>query len=346
MDYMPILEVTRGDVVESIHYGAFVVADSDGNTLQSWGPADVVTFLRSSAKPFQAIPLIESGGVEKFGFSDKQLALMCASHIGSDEHVDIARSIQELVGVSEENLVCGTHAPTDKEARYRLIREGKEPRPNRHNCSGKHSGMLAFSVFLEQSTLGYAEPHHPVQKRILTTFSEMFDLNPGDVKIGVDGCSVPTFAVPLHSTATAFARLADPSRYTQKRQEACGIVWRAMTTFPIMVAGESRFDTQVMQAFDGAVLSKGGAEGYQGISIAPGAIGPDSPAMGIALKISDGDRGSRARGYLSISILRDLGLIKEDVPELLEVFGSSVVKNWRGLKVGQLRSVYEWKEVA
>jgi L-asparaginase II len=206
--------------------------------------------------------------------------------------------------------------------------------------------MLAFSVFLEQSTLGYAEPHHPVQKRILTTFSEMFDLNPGDVKIGVDGCSVPTFAVPLHSTATAFARLADPSRYTQKRQEACGIVWRAMTTFPIMVAGESRFDTQVMQAFDGAVLSKGGAEGYQGISIAPGAIGPDSPAMGIALKISDGDRESRARGYLSISILRDLGLIKEDVPELLEVFGSSVVKNWRGLKVGQLRSVYEWKEVA
>jgi L-asparaginase II len=346
MKYMPILEVTRGGVVESIHYGAFVVADSHGGILQSWGSVDVVTFLRSSAKPFQAIPLIEAGGVEQFGFSEKQLALMCASHTGSDEHVAIAKSIQELIGATEEMLVCGTHPPSDKEAEYRLIQEGSRPTPNRHNCSGKHSGMLALAILTGESVEGYSEPGHPIQQKIMATFSEMFDLPTENIGIGIDGCSVPTFAVPLHAAATAFARLADPTTFSGERQRACRIVWKAMTNYPEVVGGGGRFDTQVMQVFNGSLLSKGGAEGYQGIAIAPGAIAPDSPALGIALKISDGDQGSRARGFLSVSILRDLGLIEREVPALLSDFGSPNVKNWRKLDVGELRSTYKWKEVA
>lgn len=344
MSYEPILEVTRGSVVESVHYGAYAIADSTGNKFNSWGDINAVTYLRSSAKPFQAIALIEAGGVEHFGFKDKQIALMCASHSGSDAHVEVVQSIQDLIAVTEDNLVCGTHPPLDKAAARRLIREEQEPTPNRHNCSGKHSGMLALSVLMGEAVEGYSEPDHPIQKLIKDTISEMFGLKPTDVHMGIDGCSVPTFAVPIHSAATAFARLADPSEFSEKRQQACERIWRAMTSYPEMIAGEGRLDTELMRAFNGSVLSKGGAEGYQGIAIAPGAIGPNSPALGIALKISDGDPSSRARGYLALSILRDVGLIGGEMPTPLVNFGSDLIKNWRGLVVGEMRSIYQWKE--
>ncbi len=344
MSYEPILEVTRGSVVESVHYGAYAIADRAGNKFQAWGDINAVTYLRSSAKPFQAIALIEAGGVEHFGFKDKQIALMCASHSGSDAHVEVALSIQDLIAVTEDKLVCGIHPPLDKSAVRRLIRDGREPTPNHHNCSGKHSGMLALSVLMGEAVEGYSEPDHPVQKLINDTISEMFGLKPGVVHIGIDGCSVPTFAVPIHSAATAFARLADPSEFSKKRQQACERIWRAMTKYPEMVAGEGRLDTELMRAFNGSVLSKGGAEGYQGIALAPGAIGPNSPALGIALKISDGDCSSRARGYLTLSILRDLGLLGGEMPTPLVNFGSDLIKNWRGLVVGEMRSIYQWKE--
>lgn len=343
MSYLPVLEVYRGGVVESMHYGAFVIADGLGNVVQSWGFEQIVTFLRSSAKPFQLIPLIEAGGVERFGFDEEQLALMCASHSGSDEHVVVAESIQELIGISENDLVCGAQPPSDPEARNRLIREGLDPTPNRNNCSGKHSGMLALSVVLGVPTQGYSQPDHPVQKRILKTMAEMLELDTAEIAMGIDGCSVPTFAVPLKSAAVAFARFADPKLYSQARQRACMTLWNAMTGHPEMVAGRGRFDTQVMQLFDGAVLSKGGAEGFQAMAIAPGAIAPDSPGLGIALKVADGDLGSRARGFLSLSILKQLGLLEHPLPEGLEEVGSPDVHNWRNLSVGELKPVYEWK---
>jgi L-asparaginase II len=346
MDYLPILEVTRGKVVESIHYGAFVVADSYGNIHHSWGSEDAITFLRSSAKPYQAISLIEAGGIEHFGLSEKQIALICASHSGSDEHVEVARSIQELVGVTEDNLVCGTHPPADKEARERLIRQNVEPGPIRHNCSGKHSGMLAFAVLAGESIEGYCEPDHPIQLQILKTILEFFELDGENIQIGIDGCSVPTFAVPLKTAATAFARLADPTDFPVVRQEACKTIWKAMTGFPEMVSGHGRFDTQVMIAFKGSLIAKGGAEGYQGMAIAPGAIKPGSPALGIAMKISDGDAWSRARGFLGVEILRDLGLVEDEVPAPLKEFANSTVRNWKNLEVGELRSLYRWNEVA
>lgn len=346
MSYEPILEVTRGSVVESVHYGAYAIADCTGNIFHAWGDINAVTYLRSSAKPFQAIVLIEVGGVEHFGFKDKQIALMCASHSGSDAHVEVAQSIQDLIAVSEDRLVCGTHPPLDKDAVRRLIREGREPTPNRHNCSGKHLGMLALSVLMGEAVEGYSEPDHPIQKLIIGTIYEMFGLKPGNVHIGIDGCSVPTFAVPIHSAATAFARLADPSEFSEKRVQACERIWRAMTSYPEMIAGEGRLDTELMRAFNGSVLSKGGAEGVQGIAIAPGAIAPNSPALGIALKVSDGDHSSRARGYLALSILRDLGLFGDEIPTPLVNFGSDIIKNWRGLVVGEMRSIYQWKGFA
>lgn len=346
MDYLPILEVTRGKVVESIHYGAFVVADRDGNIHQSWGSNDLVTYLRSSAKPFQAIPLIEAGGIEHFGLSEKQVALICASHSGSDDHFAVAKSIQNLVGVAEDDLICGTHPPGDKAAREKLIRNGEEPTYNRHNCSGKHLGMLALAVMMGESIEDYCEIDHPVQQKILATLREIFDIESDRVQIGIDGCSVPTFALPIRKAARAYARLADPTGFPEPRQRAINKIWKAMTGNPEMIAGHGRLDTQVMKAFDGVVLSKGGAEGYQGMAIAPGAIGPGSPALGVAMKISDGDGWSRARGFLGTEILRDLGMIGEDVPPELAEISNPKVRNWRYLEVGELRSLYKWREVA
>lgn len=343
MSYLPILEVTRGGLVESVHYGAFVVADAYGNVIQSWGSELMVTFLRSGAKPFQLIPLIEAGGVERFGLDEKQLAFMCASHSGSDEHVAMAEKLHDLIGSSEDDLVCGVHPPSDLDARNRLIREGLDPTSNRHNCSGNHIGMLALSVLLEVPTKGYSLPDHPIQKLLLRTMGEMFELEPEQIVTGIDGCSVPTYAVSLKTAAAAFARLADPTPYPERRQRACSKVWSAMSGHPQMVAGGRRFDTQVMQALDGLLLSKGGAEGFQGMAIAPGAFDPESPGLGIAMKISDGDHGSRARGFLSVSILRQLGLLDDPMPEAVGDFGSAEIRNWQKLSVGEFKPVYEWK---
>jgi L-asparaginase II len=169
----------------------------------------------------------------------------------------------------------------------------------------------------------------------------MCNLKVKDIKVGIDGCSVPTFGLPLRSAATAFARLADPTGLPEGRAEACRTIWQAMTTYPDMVAGPDRFDTQLMQISKGLVLTKGGAEGYQGISIAPGTLEEGAPGLGVALKIADGDRGGRARSILTVSILKELGALSEDQLHHLSDFSSRPVTNWRGIPVGELRPCFQ-----
>jgi L-asparaginase II len=294
--------------------------------------------MRSSAKPFQNLPLLERGGSSFFGFSLQQIAVMCASHSGTDAHVKVITSIQEKIGVSEDDLLCGVHTPLDKETADRLKREGVEPSPNRHNCSGKHSGMLALAKLMDVSSKDYINPSHPIQGVILQALADMCDLGIEEIHIGVDGCSVPTFGLPLRSAATAFARLGDPAGLPEVRAGACRTVWQAMTTYPDMVAGPNRFDTHLMQASGGLLLTKGGAEGYQGISIAPGTLEQNSPALGVALKIADGDRGGRARSVLAMSVLKELGALNEGQLHNLSDFGTRPFNNWRGIQVGELHS--------
>jgi len=341
MSYQPIVELTRGEVIESVHFGALAIADCQGDLLASWGDPEVVTFLRSSAKPFQALPLIESGAADQYGLSLKQIAVICASHSGTDAHVETVASIQDVIGASEEELLCGAHTPIDSETSQRLEKVGLEPTQNRHNCSGKHTGMLALARFMGVPTEEYVRPQHPVQQRILTAFAEMCDLDPKMIPLGVDGCSAPVFAVPLRASAMAFARLADPRTLSESRQAACQRIWSAMTSYPEMVAGEGRFDTCLMRIGHGGILSKGGAEAYLGVGIAPGVLNPDSPGMGVAIKISDGDQVGRACSVVALKVLEHLGALDREQLKQLTSFGQRALTNWRGIHVGEIRPCFK-----
>lgn len=331
--FEPLFHLTRGEIIESQHRGALALADTAGNLLAWAGDPQHVIFMRSSSKPFQALPLIESGAAEHFGLNLKQIALICASHAGSQEHVQTAEAIQKAAGIEETDLLCGVHVPGDEEAARLLIIEGKDPRPNQHNCSGKHSGMLALSRYLNEPTGSYLELEHPVQRRILITLAEMCDISEADIVLGVDGCSVPNFALPLVAAATGVARLADPTGLSEARAQACRTVFEAMTTHPEMVAGRGRFDTRLMQVAGGTILSKAGAEGYQAIAIAPGALGADSPAMGLVAKIADGS--SRAVRPVTLAVLEEIGALgKAEMTELAE-FSARTLCNYRGIEVGE-----------
>jgi L-asparaginase II len=345
-DLHPLAEVVRGNIVESVHLGAVAVVDVQGKLLLSYGNPDAVTFLRSSSKPFQALPFVEAGGVEHYGLSGRELAAMCASHTGTDEQVAVVRSLQQKTGVSEDQLQCGSHQPYDKPTANALLLRGEKPTPIRHNCSGKHSGMLAYARLRGESLENYLDFDHPLQKMILKTFAEMCGMAPAEVEMGIDGCSAPNFAVPLRCAALAFARLADPHALEDRRAHALRRIFKAMTENPDMVGGVETFDTLLMQACRGKVLSKGGAEGYQAIAVLPqeGKHG----GMGICYKVADGDGArlgekdvnGRIRPLIGVVLLRDLGLLSKEQLAALERFDRRPIVNWRKLPVGEIRACY------
>ncbi len=336
-NYIPLLEITRGPIVKSVQYGAAAVVDSRGRLIASYGDPQLVTYLRSSAKPFQALPLIEMGGAEAFGLTDKEIAITCASHQGTDDHYATISSIQKKVGIKESDLRCGVHTPFHKPTADALVLRGEGPTPNRHNCSGKHTGMLSQAVLRHLPIEDYLNPEHLVQQADLQAFSDMCGVKVSDVKLGTDGCSAPVFAVPLSAGALGFARLTDPCDLDERRAAACRHIVRAMTSHPDMVSGPNGFDTVLMSFANGQVVSKGGAEGYQAAGILPGVLGPGAPGIGITLKISDGDPTGRARAVITLDILRQLGVFSDEQVHSMPVFGDWTVYNWRHLDVGEMR---------
>jgi len=346
--YQPIFEVTRGRIVESIHFGAAAVVDAGGRLLAWLGDPKAITFLRSSAKPFQALPFIELGGDQTFHLTSKEVAIICGSHDGTDEHVDVVKGIQAKVGIQESNLVCGTH-PLSHVPTVEAMRARREvPTPNRHNCSGKHTGMLAAARMRGLPISDYVNPEHPVQKTILETLAEICSLPVEQVEVGIDGCSVPNFAIPLYQAALGFARLCDPRGLEVERASACRRITQSMMANPFMVAGPGRFDTRLMEVCPGHIVSKGGAEGYMLIGIMGGVLGAESRGIGIALKVSDGDLTirkasgetySRVRPAVALEILRQMGYISEkELEKLAADFGPvKPVTNWRRLVVGEAR---------
>jgi L-asparaginase II len=338
--YLPMVEFTRGRIVESIHFGALAVVDGAGNLVASYGDPHVVTFLRSSAKPFQALPFVERDGDLRFGLSPRELALVCASHSGTDEQVEVLRGLQAKVGLGEVDLLCGVHEAYDKATAEAMRKRGEAPTANRHNCSGKHTGMLAHARLRELSLEEYLEPGGPVQESILRAFADMAGMPAGEVELGIDGCSAPNFAVPLYNAALAFAHLCDPDGLPVGRAAACRRITAAMTAHPGMVAGPGRFDTLLMEAAGGRVLAKAGAESYQALGLLPGALGPDSPALGIAMKISDGDPNSRARPLAALEVLSQLGALTDAELAQLSAFGPQKLTNFRELQVGESRAAF------
>lgn len=329
----PLVEVIRGGRVESIHYGAIAVVDARGQLIAHAGDPDLSTYLRSTAKPFQLLPLVESGGANHFGFSEKELAVMAASHSGEPRHVEAVRRILDKIGLGEDALLCGAHPPASAESTRVLREAGREPTPVYNNCSGKHSGMLAFARYRGLSTHDYLDPQHPIQIAILNALAEMSGVEPGEIAMGVDGCSAPCFLLTLRACALAFARVADPSALPEPRRSAVARIARALTAHPEMVGGEDRLDTDLMRAAGGRILSKGGAEGYHGLAIL-------SHGLGVALKTIDGN-GARAAGPMVVETLRQLGALDEAALEAVRGHHMMVVKNHRDLDVGEVRPVFQ-----
>lgn len=349
--FLPLFELTRGRIVESIHYGAIAVVDSEGKLLFSYGDPQTVAFLRSSAKPYQALPFFERNGPRTFGLTRKEQALICASHEGSDEHVQTAESIQAKAGIQESDLQCGVHMPGDSAAYKSLIARGQRPSPNRNNCSGKHSGMLAHAKMRGLPLDTYLDINHPIQQDILAAFAEMCEYPKEKVEIGIDGCSAPNFAVPLFHAALAFARLCDPKDLPPQRATACAEITAAMTGHPEMISGRGEFDCRLMQVGGGSIVCKRGAEGFQAIGLRPGLLGAGSRGVGICFKVSDGDLLfrtlnieplNRVRPAVTLEILRQIGALKNSQLQELAEFGPSLpIKNHRGIVVGESRPTFQ-----
>ena len=334
----PLFETTRGETIESRHYGALAVVTPDGRLHASIGDPDLIAFTRSTAKPFQTIPFVAAGGPAHYQLEPDELALICASHSGTVAHIDVVERLQAKTGVAPDQLQCGLHPPYDKAARAELRTQGLEPSSNHHDCSGKHTGMLAFSRMQGWPLDSYLEADHPLQVAILAALSTLTRLPEDSIPLGVDGCSAPNFALPLYNLALAYARLADPQGKPPEFDPPLREIVAAMIAHPEMVSGPGRFDTALMQAYPGRVIAKGGAEGMLAAALLPGATGADSPALGLALKISDGDPNNRARPAVMLEVLRQLGLPPADDPESLAAFGPSIaIKNWRDITIGEGR---------
>lgn len=248
-------------------------------------------------------------------------------------------------------MQCGVHMPGDVEAFKSLIVNRQQPAPNQNNCSGKHTAMLAYAKMRGLPLETYLDPQHPIQQEILSTFSEMCLLSVDEIKLGTDGCSAPNFAVPLYHAALAMARLCDPRPLSEPRASACRKVTSAMTMHPEMVSAYGEFDEQLMRVGNGRILCKRGAEGYQIIGLLPGVLHADSPGVGIALKVSDGDpsrtaldlsHSTRVRPAVTLEVLRQLGALSSEQEQALAAFGPvKPVRNHRGILTGQARPVFE-----
>jgi L-asparaginase II len=325
-----LVEVTRGGRVESEHRGAIAVVDATGKLTAQVGDVQLVSYLRSSAKPFQLLPLIESGAADRFGFTEAELAIIAGSHSGEPRHVAVVQSILNKIGLPDSALQCGVHVPFNPDSAKALRAAGREPTVLYNNCSGKHAGMLAQAIDRGLSTIDYLDPQHPIQVAIRKRLAELGGVAFDEIGIGADGCSAPCFAMPLHASALAFAKLADAKPGSLQR------VAQVMMAYPEMVAGEGRLDTDLMRAEPGRIVSKGGAEGYHGM----GLVMEHGPALGVAIKIGDGD-GKRGGHPVVIETLRQIGVLDGAALAALKNYHTWKITNHRGLEVGEVRANFQ-----
>ncbi|HEV7798034.1 MAG TPA: asparaginase [Pyrinomonadaceae bacterium] len=338
----PLVEVRRGGITESRHRGHVVAVEPDGTLVAHLGRPETVTYLRSSAKPHQAIPLIASGAADRFGFSEKEIALACASHSGEPIHTEIAASMLEKIGLEPEALKCGTHEPFAAAVARRLREKNEKPNVLQNNCSGKHAGMLALALHLSAPIETYDEPTNPVQLAIGKTVAQFSGVPIEDIAVGVDGCGVPVFGITVKAMALMYARLVSPpAEFEGKTRDACARIVSAMTSYPELIGGTAdRLDTEIMRAAKGRLVSKVGAEGVYTVGILPSADWPRG--LGLALKIEDGD-DHRARPTVVIESLRQLGILADESLEAVARYAFFPVRNRRGDIVGEVTPEFELK---
>jgi L-asparaginase II len=335
-----LVEVRRGNVVESRHRGHIVQVNEAGRIERGIGDPHLLVNLRSSVKPFALIALVESGAVEAFKVSDPELAVMAASHTGEDAHVRTLQAIFRRASLSQSLLACGTEgAPQDQLTAARLARDGEEPSPVRHMCSGFHTASLLLSRHRGWSLADYWRPDHPSQVAIREVVSAVFGVAPNALRTSVDSCGVHTYAFPLADVARAFGLLAEPNgTYAASLTR----IRDAMMAAPEMVGGSrDSSDTQLMKARRGAMVMKGGAESLRGIGLLPSARGHNSTPAGVALKIDDGDPNGRANRAVTVEALAQLGVLDAAALERLADLHRPPMFDPRGIEVGKCVPSFE-----
>jgi L-asparaginase II len=331
-----IAEATRGGITESVHHGVVVAVDAEGNVVASSGDAEQVVFFRSSAKPFQAIPVIESGAADAFGLTPAELALCCASHKGSPEQQRQVAVMLGKIGMTADDLQCGCPLPMDEAEAARVVLGEIARSPLHCDCSGKHAGMLATIVHERLSRGDYLDPGHPLQQRILKLMAEMLRIPRESIVLGTDGCSLPTFAAPVTSFATAYATLAAPDRAPAGagREHAAALdrLRNAMTAHPENVAGEGHLVTDLMALSNGRIVAKSGAEGLI-------CLAAPERELGIAIRTIDG--AFRAHPAVVTSALEQLGVLDAETHDAILARHPLALRNHNGRRVGEIRPVFQ-----
>ncbi|MBN1211557.1 MAG: asparaginase [candidate division Zixibacteria bacterium] len=330
-------KVYRGEVVEALHFATVAVLDKNGKMTHYLGDSEQFFMTRSVVKPFQAMPLVMSGAADRFGFSPKQIAVTCASHVGSDEHREVVISNLEKAGNLAEHLQCGTHLPIYMTMDKLYPMQGEDKDPLRHNCSGKHSGFLALARFLGEDVANYLDPNSRTQQLVKKAVAEMCEYPVEEVKVAIDGCSAPVFAIPVKNLALGFKKLASGEGQTPEYAAAARRIREAMTAHPLMVSGEGRLDYDIKRSFPGNAVCKIGAEAIEGIGFA-------DPPVGICVKILDGNQ--RALGPVCVEVFRQLGIIKniDDYPHLMKYI-SPEIRNYRDLVTGKIVTDFKLRKV-
>ncbi len=327
----PVLaQLVRNNWVENRHRGAFCVVNAQGGIVASAGDVQTAIFPRSAIKSMQALAMFRSGAVEKFALEPPEIALACASHQGEAAHIAGIENLLEKIGCSEGDLECGAHPPSDRASRNAMRDAGQAPGPVHNNCSGKHAGMLAVALALGAPLKGYCGLDHPVQKLVRQCIEDLIGEELSTERCGTDGCSIPTFAAPLRAFAFGFARMGSGQGLDHQTAFAMQQIIAAATSNPFLVGGTGAFDTRAMQVFDGALMSKLGAEG-----VYCGAV----PALGLgyALKCEDGNKA--AAQTMVASLLLGIARPEAGAREFLQKEARRTVRNWRKLEVATLEAL-------
>jgi L-asparaginase II len=340
-----LTNIYRGGQLESFHTGSIAVVDSRGRLLACLGDPALQVCLRSAAKPFQAIPLLEYGGADEFELTGEEIALTCASHGGEPVHVATAAALLRKGELDEQDLLCGAHMPYEEKSAAELRASGEEPSALHNNCSGKHAGMLLATQVMDVPGANYIAADHPLQALMRSTLADFADVEADEIPIAIDGCGVPAFFLSLYRTAFAYARLM--GRSVERYADTATTIVESMTTHPHFVAGHWSITTPLMEAFEGELLAKEGAEGVYAMALAPslnaeltGALRvADDVAIGIALKIDDGSMG-RGRNPVILRLLDLLGLDPLARPRLGE-YREWPLYNVAGTRTGEVKAEFE-----
>lgn len=328
------IEYWRGDRVESRVHADVAVVDSLGQIRYWFGDPTRAAFWRSSAKPFQAMPVIESGGADRYHFGPREVAMICASHGGEPMHVELVQDLLSRIDAQPEDLICGVHPPSHRPSADKLLVEGQSPYVVHNNCSGKHTGMLTLARALSAPLQGYEKPDHPVQQAIRKNVAYMTNIPEENLYIGTDGCGVPAFYLPVERMAYSFARLVDPRGLEPSKAGAAMIIAEAMRMHPELVSGTGRLEVTLAEASDHRFVSKGGAEAVFCLGI------PDR-GLGLAIKIDDGT--ARAMPTLVASVLKQMDVLSPQEQMRLEPWLHPEIRNHAGTLVGEIRSVLHLK---